>query len=394
MRQRSGSSAAAGRTAAPMGVGVVGCGGHAQGCNIPLAHANPHLRLVGLCDLQRPVLESLHEQYHPDFITTDLEQLVSDPRVELVICATKPDARWPVIEQAIKHRKALFLEKPLAFTAEDAIAMAQALTRSGIPTAVGFNRPYSPLMQALAPLYRRNRAGHTLMHYRIVGEAAVWPASHRHAVIQGHESTLVHEVTHIFDLFNWLTEELPTSVYTAGAGHLDNALVLTYGPDITASITAGDNGSVGYNKERFEINTNGCTLIGDMFVELLACGVDGGQRRCRRFPYEFAGKTRRTSAHTLAQHWWRWRRAVTPEQLAVGRYFGQTPSVDKGHAGQLEQFRRDIRARRPHATDAIRGALATLIAWQAIESWRTRSVVQLDHHWLRELRPGSPASPG
>jgi predicted dehydrogenase len=242
------------------------------------------------------------------------------------------------------------------------------------------------MMQTLAPIYHRNRGGHTLMHYRIVGEAAVWPPSHRHAVTVEHESTIVHEVTHIFDLLNWITGELPTSIYTTGAGHIDNVIVLTYGKDITASITAGDNGTVGYNKERFEINTHGSTIIGDMFVELLACNVDGGKRLRRLFPYQFAGKTRRGGAQTLARQWWQWRSAVTPEQLAVGRYFGQTPLVDKGHAGQLEQFRRDILAHRPHTTDAVRGALATVLAWKAIESWRRQAVVTLDHQWIADLR--------
>jgi|GEM_PF-710868 len=372
----------------PMGVGFVGCGGHAAGCNIPLAVANPNLNIVGMCDLQMDRVKQLSETYPCDLLTTDAEKLIADPRVQMVICATKPDCRWGIMELAVRHRKPLFVEKPLAYTAEESIRMAEMIARSGIPFCVGFNRPYSPMMQAIAPVYRRNRdeAGHTLIHYRIVGEADVWPESHKQAVLVNHESTIVHETTHVFDLLNWLTGQMPTRVHTAGAGHIDNIITLTYGRNITASIMAGDNGTVGYNKERLEINTHSSTIIGDMFVEMLALNVDGGKRIRRRFPYTFEGRTFRTSGEALARHWWKWRSRVTPEQQAVGHYFGHTPEVDKGHGAQLEQFRRDILDGKAHETGALQGAMATVLAWHAMESWECGQAVTLDHHWIREIQ--------
>lgn len=378
-----------------MGVGFIGCGGHAQGCNIPLAAANPNLKIVAMCDLHQDTLQTLSQTYPCDLLTTDAQKLIADPRVEMVICATKPDARWEIMELAAKYGKALFVEKPLAYTADESIRMAQMIARSGIPFCVGFNRPYSPMMQAVRPVYQRNRdeAGHTLMNYRIVGEADIWPASHKQAVLVNKESTIVHETTHIFDLLNWLTGQMPTSVYTAGAGHIDNIITLSYGPDITASIMAGDNGTVGYNKERLEINTHCSTIIGDMFVEMLALNVDGSKRIRRLFPYQFQGKTCRSSGQTVAAKWWQWRKSVTPEQQATGHYFGHTPAVNKGHGEQLEQFRRDILAGRPHETGALQGAMATVLAWDAMKSWQQGQRVELDHQWINEIKAIEASTP-
>lgn len=371
-----------------LGVGFVGCGGHAVGCNIPLAAANPHLQIVGMCDLQVDAIRPLGEQYNCEFLTTDAQELIADPRVEMVICATKPDSRLEIMELAIKYRKPLFVEKPLAYTAKESIHMAEMVARSNLPFSVGFNRPYSPMMQAITPIYQRNRDenGHTLIHYRIVGEADIWPQSHKQAVLVNHESTIVHEATHIFDLLNHLTGQMPTQVYVAGAGHIDNIITLSYGSGITASIMTGDNGTVGFNKERIEINTSCSTIIGDMFVEMLALNVDGGKRIHRVFPYKFEGRTCRTSGRAVADKWWKWRTSVTPQEQAVGRYFGKTPEVNKGHGQQLEQFRRDILKGIQHPTGALQGAMATVLAWQAMESWEKGQAVSLDHGWIKEIQ--------
>ena len=94
------------------GVGFIGCGGHACGNNIPGAAANPNLELVALCDLRTDVLDRLKRQYTPKLVTTDMEDVFKDPAVGLVVCATKPDVRIPVMKLAVKYRKPLFVESP------------------------------------------------------------------------------------------------------------------------------------------------------------------------------------------------------------------------------------------------------------------------------------------
>lgn len=82
------------------------------------------------------------------------------------------------------------------------------------------------------------------------------------------ESTVIREVTHIFDLLNWLTDSEPERVHTVGEGNTDNVLTLSYPNRVTAVIVAGDNGTLGFPKERLEIDTNYGTIVGDNYVVL------------------------------------------------------------------------------------------------------------------------------
>jgi myo-inositol 2-dehydrogenase/D-chiro-inositol 1-dehydrogenase len=358
-------------------VGFVGCGGHAQGCNIPVVAQNPNLKIRAFCDLNIEVLEALKDEYSPDYITQYFEKIFADPEIDMVVCATKPDFRMPVMEAAVKYRKPLFVEKPLAYTREDVYKMVRLMQPSGVPFMVGFNRPYSLMMQAIRPIYRRHQKGNTLISYRIVGEAAVWPPEHREAVCEKKESTVIHETTHIFDLLNWLTGLEPEKVYMAGSGHIDNIIVLTYPDDIIATIVAGDNGSVGFPKERMEIDTNCGTIAGEFFTEMIVAGM-GEDSGIKTFEYTFNGKKYNDGATACRDKWLKWRRELTEEKRLIGHFSGQVPAVNKGHYEQHEYFRKQIISGKPVETDVVRGAAATLIAWEAIKSWETGNAVELD----------------
>ena len=50
-----------------------------------------------------------------------------------------------------------------------------------------------------------------------------------------------------------------------------------------------------------------------------------------------------------------------------------------------EIFRQMIRNGEPSQTDVVRGAIANLVAWRAIESWDKGVAVEMDYSYLRTL---------
>jgi predicted dehydrogenase len=248
---------------------------------------------------------------------------------------------------------------------------------------VGFNRPYSPIMQAVKPVFQNNSQGDTTIIYRIIGEGDLWPPAHKEAIYGRRESTIIHEVTHIFDLINWLTDREPTRVFTAGGGNTNNVITLTYPDDITAVIIAGDNGTVGYPKERLEIDTNFSCLVAEDFIELRAVRVKEGNLR-KTFPFRQGGQTLDTGLQDAMLREQQWRDSVTAEERINGYYYNRMVVPDKGHYGELECFRRMIEKGQPSETDVVRGALANLIAEAAMESWTQRQPVDLDFRALHD----------
>jgi predicted dehydrogenase len=367
-----------------MNIGFVGCGAFCSGTHVPNAAANPNFNIIAFCDLSQERIDDLDRRYKPRYVTTDMERLFSDPDIEMVVCGTKPDARLPIMELAVKHRKHLFVEKPLCYDPAQIEPMVRLMAHAPVLLMVGFNRPYSPMMQAIKRIYHQHKRGSATIVYRIVGEAQLWPAQHYKAVVEDKESTIVHEATHVFDLLNWLTELEPTRVYTAGEGNMDNVITLTYPQQTTAVVISGDNSTAGFPKERLEINTNHATIIGDHFVEMLAVGTDGGFIS-RRFPWRMAGRVLETSGYDAIALDWQWRTSVTESEMKKGYYYDQMPRVDKGHAAELEHFRLMIERGAPSVTDVFRGAMANLIAWAAVQSWQQSAPVELDFSHLRHL---------
>ncbi|MBR7139529.1 MAG: Gfo/Idh/MocA family oxidoreductase [Lentisphaeria bacterium] len=345
-------------------LGVVGCGGFCRGNHIPNLLKNPAVDLKTLCDLNTDGLE----QFNVRRITTDMEELFADPEIRGVVCATKPDARRDIMALALKYRKPLFVEKPLCWGEEETLKTVDMMKEFRDFLFVGFNRQFSPLMKDAYELFKKHCGGTaTTIIYRIVGEALIWPPAHYDAVINKKESTIIHEVTHIFQLLHFLTGNFPVSVHTAGGGNVDNIITLEYPGNVTAVIIAGDNGSVGFPKEYLEINGNYTTIAGYNFTELEITACKLFERR--RYPYTIAGREYTTSHVEMEEKLRAFRSSITPEEQSVGYYYDRQVHVDKGHAQEMEVFRQLAAGEiRRSPIDLYAGAAANLIACEALRS--------------------------
>jgi predicted dehydrogenase len=361
-----------------MKVGFIGCGGFAQG------NHNPAMYIRAFCDLNQHYLDELATKYNPDYVTSDMEKIFQDPEIEMVICGTKPDFRLPVMKMAVEKNKPLFVEKPLCYSETDIEPMVRLIKNSKIPFAVGFNRPYCPLMRDIKPVFEKCRKGNTSIIYRIVGEARLWPKHHFDSVIVNKESTIIHEVTHIFDLINWLTNSLPDSVYTAGGGNTDNIITLKYPDDLTAVIIAGDNSCAGFPKERIEINTNYHTIVGNCFTQLRHY-TENGIELDKNYEYSVGNEKRIKDYHQCIKERSEWRASLTREQIEYGYYYDKMPKPDKGHYHEIEHFRQVITGEKKLETGIVNGAAANIIAGKAIESWKDGKVVEFDLNYLHDL---------
>lgn len=65
------------------------------------------------------------------------EELLADPEIEGVIVTTPNDTHRDVMLQALEAGKAVYTDKPIAHTLDDAVAIARAGDEAGLPLAVG-----------------------------------------------------------------------------------------------------------------------------------------------------------------------------------------------------------------------------------------------------------------
>ena len=120
----------------------------------------------------------------------------------LFIC-TPPGARRDAVAAAARHRIALFVEKPIATTIEDATWMRDAIENAGIPSAVGYMNRYRGGVA---------RARSFAAESDVLGITAQWTCK-PYAVSWWREPTLSggpvnEQATHLVDLCRYLGGEI------------------------------------------------------------------------------------------------------------------------------------------------------------------------------------------
>ena len=70
--------------------------------------------------------------------------------------------------------------------------------------------------------------------------------------------------------------------------------------------------------------------------------------------------------------------SVTQEELAVGYYYDRQVRVDKGHAQEMEAFRKCAAENLPSPIDLYSGAAANILAYHAVQSCNEQKRITLD----------------
>ena len=102
-------------------IGVVGCGA-ISGKYLQTSKGFPILEMAACADLDRSVAEKKAAEFGvPKVLGVD--QLLADKSIDIVLNLTVPKAHAPVTLAALDAGKHVYLEKPLAVTREDGLAM-------------------------------------------------------------------------------------------------------------------------------------------------------------------------------------------------------------------------------------------------------------------------------
>ena len=358
--------------------GFIGTGGFIKGNHLPNALSNPKIKVRALCDLNQEILDSLTGKYSPEYVTTDFREILDDSEIDAVIIGTREDTRVQIIKPAAESGKAIFVEKPMSTGYEDSREIVDIINRTGVPFMVGFNRPYSAPMQDTRKAFRKVRGNKTMIHYRIVAESQLWPPAYQKFISEEKGSTIVNELTHIFDLLNWLIDDYPVSICAFGGKADDNVIVLEYPCNTLVSIFSGSIGTEAYPKEKLEIFTNYTTIVMDSFVELVSAGEkDFGDKTYPLFVDPMKNEISGEGIDALRKKRRLWYNNIPPDDKADGHYYTSRPSEDKGHYNELEYFRTCVANKTMPETNHIRGAAATIIALKAIESLKACRTIKL-----------------
>ena len=115
----------------PLRIGLIGAGRHGSRYIHHLLHDLPGVSLAALCRKRTGEgLPSLPTSEIP--VYGDYRALIADPTVEAVVVVTHPSLCPEICFEAVKAKKPILIEKPLAPTGREARAMVTAAEEAGL----------------------------------------------------------------------------------------------------------------------------------------------------------------------------------------------------------------------------------------------------------------------
>jgi predicted dehydrogenase len=133
---------------APIPVGLIGLGRHGSRYLRHLVEEETGGKLVAI---SRQQVDKGHQQavHHGIQFFPDYHDLVADPAIQAVLVVTPPALNAPIALEAIKHRKAVLLEKPLALNSTEGKHIVEAANQAGVPLMTGHTLRYEPVIRKI-----------------------------------------------------------------------------------------------------------------------------------------------------------------------------------------------------------------------------------------------------
>ena len=259
-----------------LGIGLIGAGQFATNTLLPAMKRVKGLRLRGVAASTGSHARHAAEKFGFDFCSTEYEEILRHPEVELIFILTRHASHARLVNEALRSGKQVFVEKPLCLSGEELKEIIQTYnseleTRNSKPMImVGFNRRFAPLSRWLKEQFQ-NLSQSLSVHYTV--NAGVVPPGHWVHDPEEGGGRVMGEVGHFIDLIQYLTGSVPVRVHAEalGSGHervSDNIMVnLKMANGAIGSIAYLSSGDRRYPKERVEVFGGGAVGVIENFKE-------------------------------------------------------------------------------------------------------------------------------
>ena len=198
--------------------GVIGLGrmGLLHATNLNGSITGARLKAAAVDAEHRRQLESAGDVPFP---LVDVETLIADPEIDAIAVVSPTSFHREHIARCAATGKAVFVEKPLAGTMEDTLAVADAVRGAGIPIQIGFQRRFDPSYARALELIEEGAIGSVEM-FRGISCDGIPPVDYLRTSGGLFRDLGVHDI----DAARFLTGEEIVAVSATGAILIEPAL--------------------------------------------------------------------------------------------------------------------------------------------------------------------------
>lgn len=236
-----------------------------------IAQRIPGAILGAVADPQPGAAERVAAPLGVENVYLDAADLISDPAVDGVVISSPAFTHTDLVVAAARAGKAVFVEKPMALTLDDADRAIAAAADAGVPLQVGFNRRFATDFAAAHDVVAGGGVGTPQLLRSLTRDPGLAnPGAVKPWTI--FLETLIHD----FDTLNWFNADArPVEVFAKAdalvapdfkaSGLLDTALVtIVYDNGALASAEANFSAVYGYDVRGEVFGSDGLVTVGDV----------------------------------------------------------------------------------------------------------------------------------
>jgi UDP-N-acetylglucosamine 3-dehydrogenase len=186
-----------------LGVAVIGIGFWGRN-HVRVFQQLPETELKAVCDVNRERVSAVAEQYKIDAYT-DSRKLLRRKDIQAVSICTWTTAHAIEATRAIRARKHVLVEKPIASTVPEAKRIVNLAERRNVRLMVGFIERFNPGVQAVKKMVDRDEIG--MLVSATSRRVSEWPE--RIGDVGVVKDTAIHDI----DVMRYIFDEDPTAVF-------------------------------------------------------------------------------------------------------------------------------------------------------------------------------------
>jgi predicted dehydrogenase len=247
-------------------IGWIGAGSFSRAKLLPALRKLDNLEMTGLANATGLSASRVGKSFGFQYCTTDASAVLHDPNIDAVFIGTRHHLHGPMVGEALKSGKHVFVEKPLCVNESELGEIAKIHGTSGRIVMAGFNRRFSPFAVQCKEFFSTGR-GPLSFIYRV--NAGRLPEGHWvEDPEQGH-GRVISEVCHFVDLFSFLSGALPIKVEAWPMGESTDEgnvhIQVSLADGSKGEILYLDSGDASVPKERLEVFGRGRTAVCEDF---------------------------------------------------------------------------------------------------------------------------------
>jgi predicted dehydrogenase/threonine dehydrogenase-like Zn-dependent dehydrogenase len=316
---------------------LIGAGNLARWEHLPALQKIPNTKLQAVYSARGAKGKGYGIRFNAEYTTSDYQDILNDKEIDVVLVASRHRDHAPETVAALNAGKHVFVEKPMAITAQECREIIRAVRESGKQVTVGFNRRFAPYYAEMKGQLAK-RTGEAVINIRMNASymnSDFWGATMEEG------GAIIGEAVHMVDLMRFFLGSDPTSV---SAYSLPTGKSEPIGENNIVASFKFEDGSIA--------NLTYCTVGSDSsageLVEFYAPGIGASSEDFKQLVVK-KGSTRKKQSKVWAA---------------------------KGYEAQMQSFVRCLREGREPEITVLDGAKAFLGCLLMLESARNEGAPQ------------------